>query len=150
MRTFLVIVILVSCLFWYVTSGIRYYNVAVINRTAILPDKGYFYKTRDALLVAVDGELINIPAGFRTDLASIPKPFWVFVSPARSDLIESSIVHDYLYTFPGIRTRIEIDSIYYQLLLNSNVDDLTAVTFYFLIRLFGFPHFRTTNWTHQD
>lgn len=134
----------------YVTSGIRYYNVTVINRTAILPDLGYFYKTKDALLVAVDGELINIPPGFKTDLASIPKPFWIIISPSRSDLLEASIVHDYLYIHPGLRSRIEIDSIYYQLLLNSNVDDLTAAIFYFLIRLFGLPHFRTTDWTQEN
>lgn len=43
-----------------------------------------------------NGEWIFVPAGFRTDLASVPKFLWSFFPPFGQGLM-AYIVHDYLY-----------------------------------------------------
>jgi hypothetical protein len=40
-----------------------------------------------------------VPAGFRHDFASVPRPLWVLISPL--DLGNASIFHDWLYRHRG-------------------------------------------------
>lgn len=42
---------------------------------------------------------ITLPAGFRTDLASVPRTFWRFVAPG--DLRQASLPHDLIYSYAG-------------------------------------------------
>ena len=43
---------------------------------------------------------INVPAGFVTDLASVPRVFWSLIPP-EGKVDEPSVVHDYLYAKGG-------------------------------------------------
>jgi len=45
----------------------------------------------------------QIPVGFKTDFASIPRFFWFFIAPSDSQILVPAIAHDYLYS----RTWIE-------------------------------------------
>lgn len=55
------------------------------------------------------GRLITVPAGFKTDLASIPKILWNILPPVgRYDA--AAVVHDYLYQHNGV-TRAEADAV---------------------------------------
>jgi hypothetical protein len=108
---------------------------------AVLPYKGYQYTTEDDLLISVDNEVIDVPKGFSTDLATIPRPLWSIVSPSRSELIEASILHDYLYSCPGSSSRLEIDEIYYNLLIEEGLSKYIATKFFIAVRLFGSSHF---------
>jgi len=45
-------------------------------------------------------EVINVPAGFVTDLASIPRPIWSFFPPD-GPWVKGAIVHDFLYYTQG-------------------------------------------------
>jgi len=48
---------------------------------------------------------VMIPVGYKTNLASVPRIFWVFVAPY--ELSENApLVHDYLYDHAGISTPI--------------------------------------------
>ena len=50
----------------------------------------------------VNGSLLKIPKGFRFDLASIPRLFWVVPGFAPFELSTAApLVHDYLYRFEG-------------------------------------------------
>ena len=52
---------------------------------------------------------ITVPAGFKTDMASIPRFFWRVLPPiGRYD--KAAVVHDYLYHFNGV-TRKQADDI---------------------------------------
>lgn len=52
---------------------------------------------------------ITVPAGFKTDLASIPRFFWRVLPPVgRYD--KAAVVHDYLYQFNGV-TRKQADDV---------------------------------------
>ena len=50
---------------------------------------------------APDSEVVNVPAQFRTDFASVPRPFWTIISPwGRHG--RAAIVHDFLYQLGGV------------------------------------------------
>lgn len=52
---------------------------------------------------------ITVPAGFKTDLASIPRFFWR-VLPQVGKYDAAAVVHDYLYRNNGV-TRLEADDV---------------------------------------
>jgi len=50
---------------------------------------------------APDAEVVNVPPEFRTDFASVPRPFWTLISPwGRHG--RAAIVHDFLYQLGGV------------------------------------------------
>jgi hypothetical protein len=46
------------------------------------------------------GEIITVPAGFVTDLASIPRPVWSFYPPD-GPWVKGAVIHDFLYYTQG-------------------------------------------------
>jgi hypothetical protein len=64
----------------------------------------HFYYTAADLEWRADGALseglmsVRVPAGFVTDLASIPRVFWSVLPPAAA-YAYAAVVHDYLYWF---------------------------------------------------
>ncbi len=40
-----------------------------------------------------------IPRGFKTDLASIPRPLWWFIAPTDWFILVPAVLHDYLYRY---------------------------------------------------
>lgn len=60
---------------------------------------------------------IDIPAGFRTDLASIPRIFWSVVGhPAKPRIVLAALIHDWLYsTQPVSRFLADIAFLYVML-----------------------------------
>lgn len=46
------------------------------------------------------GEII-VPAGYRTDFASIPRAAWSYMDPEDPVILYGSVVHDWLYTHAG-------------------------------------------------
>lgn len=44
----------------------------------------------------------QIPSGFKTDFASIPRLFWSFIAPSDSTILVPAIAHDYLYSHTWI------------------------------------------------
>ena len=117
-------------------------KVAILTNTSIYPLSGYTYKTESELCFLVNKQILSVPAKFETDLASIPRWYWSIISPARSDLIESAIIHDYLYQCHTSFTRKEADDILYASLLNEGVDRFIAGKMYFAVRVFGSSHFK--------
>lgn len=45
-------------------------------------------------------ELITVPAGFVTDLASVPRPVWS-IYPPDGPWVKAAVVHDFLYDTGG-------------------------------------------------
>lgn len=44
---------------------------------------------------------ITVPAGFKTDFASIPRFAWRYIDPEDPCILYASVVHDYLYSLAG-------------------------------------------------
>lgn len=78
------------------------------TRVSISPIGGNNWKVNEPLYWEVgeldaDNEVLEIPIGFVTDLASIPRPFWPIASPHGQPQVQAAIAHDYLYREPDRR-----------------------------------------------
>lgn len=83
--------------------------------------------------VEVDGKTITVPAGFVTDLASVPRRLRGIVSLDRG--VEAAVIHDYLYA-NQIGTRKEADLIFKKL-LELTESPATVWTMYWAVRACG-------------
>jgi hypothetical protein len=80
-------------------------------------------------------EPVNVPIGFVSDLASIPRPFWSLLRPD-GNYAYGAIIHDYLYWFQT-RPRAEADEIFKFVMQDFKVDDLTVNVIYDAVRVAG-------------
>lgn len=108
-----------------------------LNDACIKPYKAYTYHTCDTIFFMVDGHTHVIPKTFETDLASIPRIAWPFMSPAFSPIIKASIVHDFLYRGSCIFDRKKSDAIFYHLLINEGLSKVESKILYMAVRLGG-------------
>lgn len=132
---------LILCCSAHACGLVDFYKVTFGAHTCIKPYHKYDYVTCHEMPVKINDIKIKIPFEFKTDLASIPRWLWPIVAPAHSSLMSASILHDYLYTEPEGFNRQEIDSIFYNVLVNSGVDKTHAYLMYTAVRLFGGSHF---------
>lgn len=58
---------------------------------------------------------IHVPAGFETDFGSIPRLFWMFVSPV-GPYGKAFVLHDWLYRKASGHTKIVADALLYEAL----------------------------------
>jgi len=80
-------------------------------------------------------EEVTVPAGFVTDLASIPRLFWQALRP-EGRYSFAAVVHDYLY-WEQNRPREEADKILKFAMEDSKVNPKLVETIYLAVRTFG-------------
>ena len=99
--------------------------------------------------VAESGERIEIPAGFLTDYASIPKMFRNIYEPSGPARFPA-ILHDFLYQRRGYgiyyKTRAETDALFLEAMRLVGVDFVQRTTIYNAVRLFGWAYSRRPGW----
>ena len=83
---------------------------------------------------------IEVPEGFETDFASIPKIFIPFLE-WKDKFNKASVVHDYLY-HTKITTRKQADKIFLELMLVLGINKYKAYIFYYMVRVFGWLYWR--------
>ncbi len=95
------------------------------------------YNEFDFLFIDKNGikRTIEIPCGFITDFASIPRPFWPIIKPTGL-IAKAAIVHDYLYA-NKIFDRKTCDEIFYIAMRAADVSHWKAYICYLAVRLFG-------------
>lgn len=100
-----------------------------------LPD-GHNWKVVDPVIYVDDArEVIAVPAGFTTDLASVPRLFWAIIPPfGKYD--GAAIVHDYLYS-TQIYTRAKSDGILLEAMKAEGVSAFERWVIYSAVRSFG-------------
>ncbi len=107
-------------------------DIAADNTDDPIPRKVFAFLDAD-FKVTVRGRDIVVPAGFATDLASIPRRLRGIVSLDRG--VEAAVVHDWLY-----RTRLvprkEADLIF-KALLEETEGWMTVQAMYWSVRVFG-------------
>lgn len=87
----------------------------------------------------------DIPAGFSTDGASIPRFLWRVVDhPFQSDYIEVYVEHDFDYQ-TGRISRKEADEKMLDGLKGKGMGYFKRYTIYWAVRLFGGSHYNNTN-----
>ena len=118
------------------------HSVIVDSEICIIPTHGYNYKTCQQLDYFIDTNLISIPKGYESDLASIPRAFWSIMSPNKSELIAPALIHDLLYGENCLYTRKMADDIFYRALRNNGVSFYDSAKLYTGVRIFGASHFK--------
>ena len=113
------------------------HTVTIFQEACIVPYTDFIYKTGESITFKVDKESFLIPKGFETDLASIPRWYWTFLSPQYSAFVTPSIIHDYFYRCSNLKSRKFADEVFYYALKNKGVSDYTAAKFFLAVRLFG-------------
>lgn len=83
---------------------------------------------------------IVVPAGFRTDFASIPRPLQGFLD-AVNDVAPAAVVHDYLYTSQYFETRSIADRVFLDALQANGVGWIRARTLWAGVRVGGWTRF---------
>jgi hypothetical protein len=78
---------------------------------------------------------INVPNGFQTDFASIPRPFW-FILPQWGKYGNAAVIHDWLY-WEQNRSRADSDAVLMEGMAVSKVNTVVRYTIYSAVRLFG-------------
>lgn len=90
-------------------------------------------------------EYIDVPKGFVTDFASVPRAFWA-IFPPDGKYTQAAVVHDYLYNQKGVvkkknYTRKQCDQIFREAMKVLGVNILTRNTIYRAVRMFGWLYF---------
>jgi len=100
-----------------------------------------------AYVYAAGGHQITVPAGFKFDLASVPRPFWFLIAPF--DLsIAAPLIHDFLYAYrgnptagsivpPKVYCRRETDGIFREIMQKEGVAGWRRFFAYWAVRWFG-------------
>lgn len=87
------------------------------------------------------GAFVTVPAGFHTDLASVPRlPVVYLLVGGRGD--EAAVIHDFLYTEQPC-TRKQADDVFYEALLTMGVPRWQAWMMWCGVRAGGASHWKT-------
>lgn len=92
--------------------------------------------TRPFKVKLKSGYIVEVPEGFETDFASVPRFFWRIVPPW-GRYSPAAVVHDYLYQ-TGMFSRIKSDRIFLFLMKKLGVPLWKRQTMYWAVRIGGF------------
>ena len=79
---------------------------------------------------------VEVPLGFMTDFASIPRPLWAFL-PRWGKYGNAAVIHDYCYWDQG-RSRSESDLIFREAMEVLKVPSYKIVLMYYAVQFFGY------------
>jgi len=98
------------------------------------PNK-YLFRVLEDYVVEYAGMKIVVPAGFETDLATVPRIFFS-IFPPDGKYKEAAVVHDFLLS-TKVLSRRKCDKIFFGLIRESNVGIIKAWTIYLAVRTFS-------------
>ena len=98
-------------------------------------DLVYVTEVRGVGKPVTNARIIRVPAGFKTDLASIPKVLWSVLPPI-GKYDAPAVLHDALYQFDAA-TRKQADDVLYEAMKATSVGWRTRWTIYAGVRVGG-------------
>lgn len=117
----------------------RILSMSKFTTPAILEMLGHYnwrvYEPFEFYLSDDNSDIISVPAGFITDLASVPRVFWTLLPPD-GKYAKAAIIHDYLYD-NALRTKKEADLIFLDGMTVLGVPRWKRTVMYWAVRLFG-------------
>lgn len=91
-------------------------------------------------------DIIEVPAGFVSDLASIPRIFWNILPPQGAgkglNYSSSCFLHDKPYSADTPYSRKEADDIFLESMKAVGVSKIVRYTLYYCVRWFGKSHYK--------
>ena len=102
-------------------------------------EQGNVYTLLEDVVIIWKNKVLVVPAGFKSDGASVPRFFWRSVfPPGDSKALRAAIAHDFIYReHPLNWTRAEADDLFYDLLREDGVGWFSAQSAYWGVRIFG-------------
>ncbi|EIU1806379.1 DUF1353 domain-containing protein [Salmonella enterica] len=82
-----------------------------------------------------ESDVIEVPAGFITDLATVPRIFWMLLPPD-GKYAKAAIIHDYMYD-NALRSKKEADKIFLDGMTVLGVPKWKRTIMYYAVRIFG-------------
>ena len=101
------------------------------------------YELTKPLKSMIDNEVVIVPAGFRTDFATVPYPINKVISRDNKKYVKSAIIHDMLYR-TKILSRFEADEMFFKSMCIEGTPLRYSIPFYFAVRLFGWTRWNRT------
>lgn len=103
----------------------------------LLADFAFYTLSKNTVVIAGEwrGAIVLVPAGFITDLASVPRALWS-VFPPHGKYAKAAILHDYLYEH-AINTKRYADNIFLEAMEVLGVPKWRRLAMYWAVRLFG-------------
>jgi hypothetical protein len=111
----------------------EYKGEAVLS---MLPDGRNMQLLKPFSYVDPKGQTWNVPAGTKTDGASIPRILWLTYPPFTGKYRQAAVVHDY-YCQLRSRTWKDTHKVFYDAMLTSGVPEKTAKIMYGAVYGFG-------------
>lgn len=109
------------------------------NPLIITPDQQGCYRTGQPFSYDLgfkgSGLTVSVPAGFVTDLASIPRWLWWLMSPFDPQYAAAAVLHDYLLTWSNF-DRLTAHTVFLEALLNLGVERWKATAMYVAVVMF--------------
>ena len=107
-------------------------------------EQGNVYTLLEDVVVQWNGRWLHLPAGFKSDGASVPRFFWRWVfPPGDSRALLAAFAHDFVYrTHPDGWTKQDADKMFYVLLRKNGVPYFNAKRAYWGVRFFGGPSWK--------
>lgn len=87
------------------------------------------------------GLWLEVPAGFETDFASVPRWLW-WLMPPLGRYSRAALVHDYLYQHHDAMSRFLADALFRELMFHLGVPAWKRLAMYWGVRLFGWLYWR--------
>ena len=114
----------------------RFTNVLVVS--SYPDDKTWYLQSDFGYDVGAEdsGETINVPVGFTTDFASIPRLFWTIL-PKWGRYGNAAVIHDYLY-YSQMYSRKRSDAIFLEAMGVLTVPGWKKLPIFWAVRFFGF------------
>lgn len=116
-------------------TSIKYPTLEVVEQKDWWILKESFSVEVSAHLAAPPLNSILIPAGFKTDLASVPKVPGIYAL-FKGSCRRAALIHDYIYS-TGTVSRKTADDIFYHEMLKENVPVWKAKLMWLAVRVFG-------------
>lgn len=85
------------------------------------------------------GYSVTVPAGFATDLASVPRILWRVIPPWTAN--RCAVLHDFLY-YTGSLTRAECDIEFYRAMEAEEISGWRALAMWLGVRIGGWVAWR--------
>ena len=117
-------------------------NPAIREVVGVMKNGRQVFELVESLVLHIDvnglngGILINVPAGYRTDLASVPRLFWR-VFPPIGPYSRAAIIHDYFYTNATGASRFFADSLFREVMRNLDVPPWKRIAMFYAVRIGG-------------
>ena len=80
--------------------------------------------------------LIEVPVGFKTNGANIPRVFWSLFPPNSPEYLSAVVLHDYMCAKIGVFTYKEADRVFYEAMIDIGVSKWKAKLFYKSCRIY--------------